>query len=342
MGGNDNPLEVLSYNTAPKFFYRLRVGAVRAGFDQNALDANDDGSTPDAVPFGFNINLFGMNLTGCYINNNGNITFGSGLYTYTPNPLQRLGIAMIAPFWADVDTRAAGSNVVRFSDGVDTVDGHAAFAVNWGSVGYYAKHTDKLNDFQLVMIERADTGAGNFDVEFNYNHVFWETGDASGGYLGYGGAASRSGITNGLNRTIELAFSGRASVQLDANPSNHLPNYTTGLIYRSRNCTIPGRFVFHVRDGNVTGALEVSAGPDQRLASGVTTTTLAGSASDPGGGAVTVHWSVLSGTTKVVFSDPDILDPTVTLPNGESVTLQLTATSTVDPTVTAAASMRIN
>lgn len=149
-------------------------------------------------------------------------------------------------------------------------------------------------------------------------------------------------MSNGSNRTIELAYSGQTLVQLDANPDTGAPNYTTGLIYRSRNSTLPGRYIFQVRGGNVLGALNVNAGPDQTLGPGVTTATLAGSASDPGGGTVTVQWSVLRGPSNVTFSNPNILNPTVTIPTGETSVLQLTATSVADPSITAADTMTIN
>jgi hypothetical protein len=65
--------------------------------------------------------------------------------------------------------------------GSGTADGRQAFGVNWIDVGYFSSRTDKLNQFQLVLIDRSDTGAGNFDIEFNYGNILWETGEASGG-----------------------------------------------------------------------------------------------------------------------------------------------------------------
>ncbi len=322
-------------------FYRLRVGAVRPGFDEHNLVSTDD-SGSELAPLGFNISLFGKQETQCYVNNNGNITFFGSHTGYTPAPLQNLGFTVIAPFWADVDTRGSGSEVVAYSYGIETVNGHAAFGVNWVNVGYYERHDDKLNSFQLVLIQRTDTGTGNFDIEFNYNKVLWETGDASEGINGYGGYPSRSGLTNGINRTIELAYSGQTLVQLDTNPNTGNPNYTTGLIYRSRNSTIPGRFLFQVRGGEVLGALAVNAGTDQTLGQGATTAVLAGTASDPSGGAVTVQWSVQRGPTNVTFSNANILNPTVTIPTGERTVLQLTVTSVADPAITAADIVQIN
>lgn len=339
--------EIVTYGfstpTEPKMFYRIRVrpGAVRPGFDDLELAANDDDST-DIVPIDFPINLFGTTWEECYINNNGNITFIEPKRAYTPDPLRVLGYPIIAPFWADVDTRGENSDIVRYSHGVETVNGRPAFGVNWVKVGYYAGHDDKLNSFQLILIERSDTGTGNFDIEFNYDMIRWETGDASSGVDGYGGSPSRAGLSNGGNQTIELQYSGQTLVQLDSNPLTDIPNFLTGLIYRTRNSTVPGRFVFQVRAGQVLGALNVDAGPDQPLPSETTSTTLAGTASNPAGGAVSVQWSILEGPPGVTISDPTILNPSVTFPDGAYIVLQLTASSVADPSITASDTMTIN
>src|SRR5690242_15636854 len=73
------------------------------------LAANDDGST-SAVPLGIGgasgINFFGQTFNNVYVNNNGNVTFGASLSQYTPNGLATgVGVPIIAPFFADVDTR---------------------------------------------------------------------------------------------------------------------------------------------------------------------------------------------------------------------------------------------
>jgi len=339
--GVGNLLSVTDVNLDPKNFYRIRVGTVRPGFDEFEIDRNDDGSSPQ-VPIGFDISLFGKNESMCWVNNNGNITFDSRLSTYTPNPLQDLGRAIIAPFWADVDTRAEESDIVSYSYGTETVNGHLAFGVNWVNVGYYNRKSDKLNSFQLILIEREDIAAGDFDIEFNYNRILWETGDASSGVNGYGGFPSRSGLTNGIDRTIELAHSGETLVQLDFDPNTELPNLLTGLIYRSRNSPLPGRFTFQVRSGAVIGALAVNAGADQNWTALQTSAVLAGTASDPSGGAITLKWTVLDGPANVTFSDATILNPTVTIPTGETTVLQLTASSVADPNVGAADIMVIN
>lgn len=325
----------------PKMFYHIRVrpGAVRPGFDEFELAANDDDST-GLIDINFPINLFGTTWGKCYINNNGNITFDAPKYGYDPLPLRNLGFPIIAPFWADVDTRGKNSDLVSYGNGI--IDGRTAFGVNWVKVGYFSEHDDKLNSFQLVLIDRSDTGTSNFDIEFNYDTILWETGNASGGANGYGDFASRSGLSNGGNQSLELQYSAQTLVQLDSNPITDIPNFITGLIYRSRNSTTPGRFIFQVRSGQVLGALDVHAGEDQKLDSSVTSTLLSGAASNPAGGAVSVQWSVVDGPPGITFSDSTILTPTVTFPANEyGIILQLTATSATDSTITSADTMII-
>jgi hypothetical protein len=340
--------EVVTYGfstpTEPKMFYRIssRKGAMRDGFDQTTLDPNDDGYT-DQVPIGFPINLFGTTWADCYINNNGNVTFEAPEGAYTPFPLRNLGFPIIAPFWADVDTSNPASEPVRYGSG--TVGGKTAFGVNWKNVGYFNNRADKLNSFQMILINRSDISAGDFDIEFNYNQVLWETGShpSSGGVDGYGGFPARVGLSNGSTQTIELQYSGATILQLDADPESGIPNFLTGLIYRTRNSTIPGRHIFQVRSGSVIGALNVYAGEDQDLDPEVSSTTLLATASDPLGGAVSVQWSVLQGPQGISFSDPTILNPMVTFPAGENgIVLQITATSITDPSISASDSMTIN
>ena len=114
-----------------------------------SLPANDDGSTA-AVPLGFTANLFDFAFDEAYVNNNGNITFDGPLGTFTPFDFRETGQPIIAPFFADVDTRGAGSGLVHYGT-VATSAARTAFCVNWDNVGYYSAHIDKLNKFQLLL-----------------------------------------------------------------------------------------------------------------------------------------------------------------------------------------------
>lgn len=212
------------------------------------LPANDDGST-GTVAMGLSVNLGGTAYADCYVNNNGNITFNSSQGVYTPGSILTLGFPIIAAYWADVDTRGAASNTVRY--GQCTVGGRNAFYVNYLNVGYYNTQDDKLNVFQIVVIDRSDIAAGDADVEFNYEQVLWETGSASDGINGYGGTPARVGINNGANLGLEFPHSGETLQLLDSDPTTGAPNTATGLIYQTRNSSVPGRIVYQIRSGVV-------------------------------------------------------------------------------------------
>jgi hypothetical protein len=162
------------------------------GFDSYTLSPNDDSYI--LANIGFTTNFFGNEYTQLYVNNNGNVTFGSPLGTYTPFDLASTSLAIIAPFFADVDTRSAGSPVTY---GTGAYDGQAAFGANWVDVDYFSSSTSHTahNSFQLLLV---DQGGGDFDIVFNYDTIQWESGTASGGSnLGLGGNSARAGFSGG-------------------------------------------------------------------------------------------------------------------------------------------------
>ncbi|OFZ70489.1 MAG: autotransporter [Betaproteobacteria bacterium RBG_16_58_11] len=211
-----------------------------AMFTSNTLARNDDGST-GLVATGFNINFFGSNYSNLYVNNNGNVTFTAALGTYTPFNIVSTGMPMLAPFFADIDTRNLNSGVTQYGQG--TLGGRNAFGVNWINVGYYSNQADKLNSIQLIMIDRSDVAAGDFDFEFNYDQILWETGSASGGSGGFGGSPARAGWSSGTI-AYEIAGSGITRALLDSNLS-------TGLIHNSLNSNTNGQYIFQVRNGQI-------------------------------------------------------------------------------------------
>lgn len=214
-------------------FFRLGASIVRPGFDQQILDRNDDGST-GVVPIGFPINFYLNTNTTLFVNNNGNVTFTSPQSAYSPQTLASLKVQVIAPFWADVDTRNANSDVVKY--GTNTVNGYQAFGVNWVNVGYYSMHADNLLSCQMVIISRSDIAPGDFDLEFNYDKVQWQWGDVTVG------DPARAGFANNSQGSYELPGSGNDGSFMDTNTA-------TGLIYNSLNSPVPGRYVFQFRDG---------------------------------------------------------------------------------------------
>jgi hypothetical protein len=219
----------------------VRGTTIRPGFDSFALPKSDEAWSP-ATPMGFDLNFFGAVSSSLYVNTDGNVTFGAPLWISAPWALtSTTGTAIIAPFFADVDTRGAGSAVVQYGPG--TVDGHTAFGVNWIDVGYFFKHDGKRNSFQLVLIDRSDRHPGDADLEFNYDTVLWESGDWSGGVLGLGGLSARAGYSNGTGDPgtyYELPGSGV--------PGSFLDGSSTGLIHGSLNSLVPGRYVLSIRN----------------------------------------------------------------------------------------------
>jgi len=211
------------------------------GLNANTLAPNDDGST-GLVGLGFTFNFFGTNYTQVYVNNNGNVTFDAPLSTFTPFPLLGTSRVIIAPFFADVDTRSSANGAQPVTYGTGTFGGQAAFGVNWINVGYFSEGTDKLNSFQLLIVDRSDIALGDADIYFNYGQIQWETGSASGGSGGLGGNSARAGYSNGVDAAFELPGSAVNGAFLDGGPN---------ALVSSSNVGEPVRWVFQVHIGAV-------------------------------------------------------------------------------------------
>jgi VCBS repeat-containing protein len=215
-----------------------------SGFGTLALPADDDNSS-GAINFtsvfgSAGLDFFGTSYTSLFVNNNGNITFGAANDTFTPSPIGiGFNFPIIAPFWADVDTRGHGA--VYYD--LDTADG--VMTITWDNVGYYPSGTNKLDSFQLVLINE---GNGNFDIEYRYGNIQWTTGSASGGSNGLGGTPARAGYSAGDGvHSFELPQSGNQAALLA------LPT-TAG------NTGIAGVDEFNVRNGQVGPSTLTSTG----------------------------------------------------------------------------------
>ena len=212
------------------------------GCAASALPPNDDGSSTAAVPLGFTAEMFDTSFDSVFVNNNGNVTMSDRLSEFTPFDFRETGQPMIAPFFADVDTRGAGS--VHY--GQTTYGGQPAFCVVWDNVGYFGSHSDKLNRFQLVIVHQTD----GIDVVFNYDNISWETGDASDGHSGFGGTSAVAGYAAGdgdSGHALMLPGSFVNGGLLDSNAATSLAGHGTA-------GQPAGRYVFLLRQGAVTGA----------------------------------------------------------------------------------------
>lgn len=221
-----------------------QASPVASGFDTSNLGTCDD-CYSGAVALGFSANFYGTTYSSTYVSNNGYMTFGGGQDAYTPTGLGAgySGLPIIAPFYADVDTRGAGSGVTSYGTG--TYAGHNAFGVNYPNVGYYNSETDKLNTFQAILVDRSDIAGGDFDIYFNYGSINWETGSASGGTDGLGGTSAAVGFSNGSGDPgtyYQLPGSLVPGSFLDGGPY---------ALSAGSNDGTPGQYLFEVRNGAV-------------------------------------------------------------------------------------------
>ena len=166
------------------------------------LDANDDGSS-GAIGLGFTFDFFTELFTTAFVNNNGNITLSESHGGFSSSGFPFQGSKMIAPFWADVDTRPQESGKVWRkhidSNGDGSID---TMVVTWDNVGYFNSHTDKRNSFQVILTSGVNPRlAPGATVAFSYDNMCWTTGDASKGSGGFGGVPATVGVNrgNGVN-----------------------------------------------------------------------------------------------------------------------------------------------
>jgi hypothetical protein len=215
------------------------------GYDSNRVARGDDTSIL-VVDLPFALTWNGTSYTQIYVNMNGNCTFGAGYTGYNPSTtLAALNRNIMAPLWSDVDTRNTATGQVTYSSttigSIPQVNGRNAFLVNWIGVASYNNQSAPLNSFQLVLVDRSDTGAGNFDFMFNYDQVTWDIATAASTYraragwgrTGAGFELPGSGVTQGSVSTL-----------LDSSPS------ATSLTQSSMNSDGQlGRYVWQVRNG---------------------------------------------------------------------------------------------
>ena len=159
-----------------------------------AMPPTDDFSS-SAIVLPFNFCFYGQNVDTFFINNNGNISLHLPYATFSAVSFPTSSFEMIAPFWGDADTRADSLGI----------HGHVyykttptAMIVVWDSVGYFSKHGDKRNTFQLIITDGTDSLIpGGANITFCYGDMQWTTGDASMGVNGFGGVPATVGVNRG-------------------------------------------------------------------------------------------------------------------------------------------------
>ncbi|KQZ43759.1 nidogen-like domain-containing protein [Duganella sp. Root1480D1] len=223
------------------FSAAAHASPILSGFSQTLVPAVDDGSTKVGLTNNMKLGLNGSVYSGLFINTNGNVSFGSGMGTFSPEAFNSnsYGRSFLAPFFGDVDIRNGGGTI---GYGSTKFAGHNAFAVTWSDVGYFPQMNDKKNTFQLVLVDRSDTGANNFDFYYNYGSIQWDKSSSSD--------KTRAGFhMQGTAADFEFAGSGAAKQMLDSGKN---------ALIKGSNVALDGRYAFNVRGGVAAFAEQVS------------------------------------------------------------------------------------
>jgi MYXO-CTERM domain-containing protein len=260
-----------------------------ANYGADCLGMNDDGSSNriDLTPFfPAGLHFFSMTHTAAFVNTNGNITFSGALPTFTPNPFPVANQPMIAPFWADVDTRTRRANgscngpgdgvavmgpacMNPMADGIWWHLEAGLMVVTWDRVARFRCELvdTKRDTFQLIIRAVPPMGctggaAGtDFDVEFRFHQCDWEVGDASGD-ANMDGICQPGEMTPGLPPLIppQPCVPGQsgfdegigASGHYTAIPGSLMPGIAAHLCTGSNTMPAqPGIWQFQVRNGVV-------------------------------------------------------------------------------------------
>jgi len=150
------------------------------GGGNSVLGATDD-STTAAMALGFDFEFYGNRYSQFYVATNGIVSFSAPVANFRgsfPQPE-----AIVAPFWADVDTRGQGTITVLTGT---NARGHRFLEVDWTAVGYFPQMIDKLNTFKLYI---EDDPAGDV-VAFRYDNLEW-TDTSTGAIVGFNGGSGQ-------------------------------------------------------------------------------------------------------------------------------------------------------
>lgn len=157
---------------------------------QLAMPPNDDASSSE-IELGFEFTFFGYAYDSVFINNNGNLTFDESFGGFIPAAFPNAARKIIAPFWADVDTRPDHGNVwYKLESNV--------LIVVWEEVGYFDHRGEKRNTFEVAISDGTNTVMGEgVTIAFCYGEMQWTTGFASGSNSGFGGIPATVGVNAG-------------------------------------------------------------------------------------------------------------------------------------------------
>lgn len=161
---------------------------------------------------GFTFEFGGTAYDQFYVNVDGAVTFGWPLFSSVPGdfPQSVGGTPMLAPFWADADTRNGAGSV--FLERGTSVRGNPFIQIDWLGVGYASQHVDKGNTFSLYL----EDDPGGDIAAFLYGSMEWAVADTGGGSRGFGGfAPAQVGFDAGDGATYYSAMRPVSRADLD-------------------------------------------------------------------------------------------------------------------------------
>ncbi len=150
----------------------------------------DDGwasASPFTLPFNFC--FYGSNYNQVWMNNNGNISFGNGISTFSSAAFPSIGNKMIAAFWADFYLTSGGTMHATITP--------TAAIFNWVNMGYFNNMSDKKNTCQIVITNGLDPLVIEGNTAIHFADMQWTTGSASSGIGGFGGIPATVGANSG-------------------------------------------------------------------------------------------------------------------------------------------------
>jgi len=174
--------------------------AVMTGGDNasniGALDGRNDDGFMGPIDLGFTLSFFGADYTQFWANNNGSISFTSGISLFLPTGPQGANAPIISPFFADVDTRNLASGVMHVRTDIAN-----EIIVTWDAVGRFASLGDKLDSFQLV-VRGPDYAipVGEGAIGFFYKDMQWDVAVTSQtAAVGFGDGSANGEVIDGSN-----------------------------------------------------------------------------------------------------------------------------------------------
>jgi len=155
------------------------------------LTSNTSGS------LGFTINLFGTGITSLFVLPQGMLsTQGAADHNATDYTIAN-SRCVIAGYKGDWDPQ--GTNPLKY--GTAIINGQNAFIAHYDGISGY-NSPNSTGNFQVIIIDRSDTGAGNFDVEFNYGSINLNSTDVSTQSRAFIGFTSGKGASDGNKWTL--------------------------------------------------------------------------------------------------------------------------------------------